>query len=43
VHVCWGVPDTRTVATLTPVGTRLTVHVYNDESDVDAAPDVLRG
>jgi selenocysteine lyase/cysteine desulfurase len=31
------------VATLTPAGTRLTVHVYNDESDIDAALDVLRG
>ena len=31
------------VATLTPAGTRLSVHVYNDESDIDAALDVLRG
>jgi selenocysteine lyase/cysteine desulfurase len=31
------------VASATPAGTRLSVHVYNDESDIDAALDVLRG
>jgi selenocysteine lyase/cysteine desulfurase len=31
------------VASVTPAGTRLSVHIYNDEADIDTALDALHG